>query len=117
MCGCNGPGGQTIAQKTSGMKAAVAPGASPSAPMLFGEEGGRSLRVRATRVMDGMRTNHQYYVTGTGVQELLDDGSFVDISGINQAGRAFKVGKHTYYDRSKAERISAARGLPMIEVA
>lgn len=117
MCGCNGPGGQTIAQKNSGAQARVAPGASPSSPMLLGDEGGLILRVRASRVMDGMRTNHHYYVTGTGVQPLLDDGSLVDISGITQAGRAFKVGKFTYYDRSKAERASAATGLPMIEVA
>lgn len=95
----------------------VAPGASPSSPILIGDEGGAILRVRPTRVIDAMRTNYQYYVTGTGVQALLDDGSLVDISGVAQTGRQFKVGQYTYPDRSRAERVSAALGLPMIEVA
>lgn len=119
--GCNGgcgggKPGQTIAHNVSAAKQSVAPGKSPSAPLLVGNENGSVRRVIATRTFDSFRVQHKFYVTGDGLQDLIDQGLLVDITGVNQAGRGFQVGPYTYDDRAKAERVSAAEGLPLIEV-
>lgn len=75
-------------------------------------------RVHVIRATNGLRAGQRAWVAGDGVQELIDDGTFVEVSSrIEQRGRLWRVGQRNYSDRRDALRVSRALGVPMVEVA
>jgi hypothetical protein len=88
-----------------------------SNPFMLGEEGGDTFRVRVAIPVEGLRINYAYWVTGTGVDQHFDSGAFIDISGVAQKRRLYRVGAFTYTSLQEANRVAAATGQTVIEVA
>lgn len=93
-------------------------GFSQSEPYTIGEEDDTLLRVRVAQpVCDELSVGQAAWVTGDGVDPLLEEGALIDITGRLQAGRLFLVGEYSYTSLSDATRASEALGQPVIEVA
>lgn len=96
---------------------AVQPGFDEDTPMLLGEEGGQVVRIRMLRTEGNLTVGGGYWVTGTGVGPLIASGAAADITKRAQKRRVFQVGGTTTTDKNRAERVSAATGLPVVEIA
>ena len=118
--GCGGGNrGQSIGAVNAQLRAAssLSKGSTLEDPLVIGESDDRVLRVRVSIAVENLRIGNAYFVTGSGVQQHLDSGAFVDVTGIDQKARLFKVGKFEYSDPQEARRVGAKFGLPVIEVA
>lgn len=74
------------------------------------------IRVRVVRATHGLRAGQAAWVAGSGVQKMIDNGTFVLIGEREQRQRLYRVGTRNYgFD--DARRISKATGQPMVEVA
>lgn len=118
-CACGKGGGKTIAQASrSGPRtAALQPGSVESDPLVMGEPDDVVRRVRVAQTTSGLRVGNAYWLTGTGVDALLASGKAVEITGVQQKSRQYKVGAFTYSDPAQAKRVAAALGTKPIEVA
>jgi hypothetical protein len=96
---------------------AVAQGQAIANPLVIGDAGGDTFRVRVVIPVEGLRVNYAYWVTGTGVEQHIDSGAFIDISGVAQRRRMYRVGAFTYTSLQEANRVAAATGQTVIEVA
>lgn len=114
-CG-GGKRGSTIAQ-ASASSSTLAAGQLYENPLVVGDEGGDTYRVRVAVAVEGLQINYSYWVTGTGVQAYLDSGAFIDITGVTQQRRLYRVGQFTYTSLQDANRVAAATGQEVIEVA
>ena len=74
-------------------------------------------RVHVVKAAHGLRAGQKAWVAGNGVQELLDDGTLIEVGNVQQRGRMWRVGQHTYADRRDALRVAKATGSKAIEVA
>lgn len=117
-CACGKGGGNTIAQgKQTALRAAALPaGSVESDPLVIGEPDDVVRRVRVATAVPGMRIGNAYWVTGSGVDAMLEDGRLLDITGVQQKSRQYKVGAFTYSDPQEANRVAAAMGTTPIEV-
>lgn len=117
-CACGkGGGGQSIRQAHQQRQSKLPIGVSRDAARQIGEADGVIRRVRVARAVEGMRPNAAVWVTGTGVDALLEAGDVVDITRTQQKSRLWKVGPYTYSDKGEANRVGALRGITPIEVA
>lgn len=114
-CG-GGRRGSTIAQ-ASASSDSLAAGQLYENPLLIGDANDVILRVRVAVAVEGLKINYQYWVTGTGVQAHIDSGAFIDTTGITQQSRLYRVGQFTYTSLQDANRVAAATGQEVIEVA
>lgn len=115
--GCNCGKGQTIAQSAARRGTTLAAGSDETSALVIGEPGGEVYRVRAVRPPVGLTVGSSAYVTGLGVPALIEAGDLIDITRRPQLRRIFNVGGMSYTDRQTAQRVSAATGQPIIEVA
>lgn len=117
-CG-RGTGGQSIGARNAARRSSsvLAPGQSHGDPIVIGDADGEVYRVRVAIPVEGLRINHQYWITGTGAQQHFDSGAFIDITGVAQRQRLYRVGAFTYTSLQDANRVAAATGQPVIEVA
>lgn len=74
-------------------------------------------RVHVVKSTHGLRAGQKAWVAGTGVQELIDNGTLVEVGAVQQRGRLWRVGQRNYANKRDAERVAKALGLPVIEVA
>jgi hypothetical protein len=117
-CGRAGAGGQSISARNAARRSTtLAPGQSQSDPIVLGEANGDVYRVRVAIPVEGLRINYQHWVTGDGVQQHFDSGAFIDITGVSQLQRLYRVGAFTYTSLQDANRVAAATGQSVIEVA
>lgn len=97
--------------------ASVPPGYSADKPLVLGDEGGDVVHVRAaTDTIPGMRIQNAYYVTGTGVQELVDAGK-LELLLVAQKRRLWKVGGFVIPDEADAIAAAEKLGLTAVQVA
>lgn len=92
-------------------------GYAPESPYLIGAEDATLLRVRVLRQSGSLRIGQAAWVTGDGVQPLIADGAFADITSTAQRSRMWRVGQFTYTDYTEAVRVAEATGQTVIEVA
>lgn len=104
-------GSRTAAQMPAGF--------SVDNPVLFGEPNEHEIQVRVIRQAQHLRVQQKAWVTGDGVQALLDDGSFVDITNVAQRSRLFMVAgfPQKYLSREEAQEVAKATGSVVVEVA
>jgi hypothetical protein len=74
-------------------------------------------RVRVASPVGNLRVQQAAWVAGTGVQPLLEDGTFVEIGSTPQKRRLWKVGVASFTDEGEANAAAAALGLVAVEVA
>lgn len=75
------------------------------------------IRVKVLRATNGLRVGQAIWVAGSGVQKLLDEGYFQDITRVQQKRRVFKVSGVAYPTRREAQRVANATGQQVVEVA
>lgn len=112
--------GQTIgaAQAARRASGSLAVGQSMDNPMVLGDApGDETLRVRVAIPVEGLRVNYAYWVTGERVEQHIASGAFIDITGVSQQQRMYRVGAFTYTSLQEANRVAAATGQTVIEVA
>lgn len=80
-------------------------------------DGEEPIRIRVVMELDGLRPMQSAWVVGDGVDEAINDGSIILLGAQPQLGRLWRVGQHTYHDKSIAERVAAQTGQTMVEVA
>lgn len=118
MCNCGkSSSGRSIRQAHAQRQGKLPVGVTRDAAKQIGEADGVIRRVRVARAVEGMRPNASVWVTGDGVDALLEAGAVVDITNTQQKARQYKVGPFTYSDKATANRVAAARGTIPIEVA
>lgn len=118
--GCGGGRrGQTIAQANAARTGArqIPEGSAVEIPLTIGDEGGKVGRYRAIYPVAGLRRGNKYWLTGRGVEALVESGALLDISNVGQQQRQWRVGPYTYTDFQTASRVAAVRNTTPIEVA
>lgn len=115
MCNCNKGGGASTVQRSGTGPLPV--GYDETNPLVIGEPDDVVRRVRVLVATSGLAIASKAWVTGDGVQALINSGSLFDITSTAQLGRLWRVGGFTYTSYQEASRASAAMGLPVIEVA
>lgn len=114
-CGKKSAGAKAAAQRVA---APPQPGSGPTNAILLGDELADSLiRVRVMQNVPGLRAGHSAWVQGSNVAGLVASGALRDISSTTQRRRVWMVGKHSYTNQRRAERVAATLGLVAVEVA
>lgn len=113
MCNC-GRGRSSTVNRSASQRSI--PGFSSANPVVFGSAEGEIIEVRVMRPIAGLRLMQRAWVQGTGVPELISNGTFVNETGSQRTASIWKVGGNTFFDYSDAERVSIAEGLPIVEV-
>lgn len=107
---------KAMAAGVSGSLRQPPPGFSEANAILIGEPNETNQRVRVNRDTLGLSASSLKWVTGTGVQALIDDNSFTATVAAPSA-RSWKVGEFSYFDYALAQEASAASGNPIVEVS
>lgn len=94
-----------------------APGSSQAHPLVVGGEGGDAVRVRVAASYPGLRVQQQAWVTGSGVEALIEDGTFVVIGSTPQKRRVWKVGGFVFTSSEDATAAAEKLGLNAVEIA
>lgn len=124
MAGCSScmkaKAGSMRSQHAAAQRAAVQLPAGYSAdnPVVIGgtsEDAAR--RVRVVSAVGSLRVQQAAWVAGTGVQPLLEDGTFVEIGATPQKRRLWKVGGFKFTDEGEANDAADKLGLTAVEIA
>lgn len=110
---------RTVNAAAARSAATMPPGYSADHPIVLGEaiEGAAARRMRVAKQIGAMRLQNAYWVTGTGVDPLITDGSLVDIGDTPQRRRLWKVGGFTFTDEQDAAAAAEKLGLTAVEIA
>lgn len=117
MCGGCGSGNARMGARTGNPSSLVLKGLTVEDPVIVGEPNGDPVRhVKVITPNNGMRTGQAAWVTGDGVDAFLASDILVDITGIRQAQRRWKVGQFYYTDYQEAVGAGLATGITPLEV-
>lgn len=118
MCGCRKNRSTATASRTTLQRTTLSTGILAADPFLIGGEveGMEPVRVRVNTALPGLTIGQRAWVTGTGVEPLLADGTLI-LVGEDTTGRLYRVGAYTYTSFEDAELVSQETGMPVEEVA
>lgn len=77
------------------------------------------IRVRVMKPLPkfNLRQGQAAWVSGTGIEKLIEDGFLEDITRRAQRSRVWKVSGTIYTDKAKADRVAEALGQVAVEIA
>lgn len=88
-------------------------------PVLIGDPDSTLVQVRVLKQYKHLRIQQKAWVSGSGVQILIDSGAFYDITNVAQRARLWMVAgmPQKYLTEDEAQAVANATGGVVVEVA